>query len=78
MFGQELLQAVTVIPLVAASFGISIVPHSFSDFDVSGATYIDIEADASTFRDSPGLSTRPAFCRYQECDEGGASCYVTA
>jgi hypothetical protein len=39
-------QAVTVIPLVAASFSISIVPQSFSEPHVSGVTYIDIEADA--------------------------------
>ena len=38
--------ALTVIPLVAASFGISIVPQSFSEPYVSGVTYIDIEADA--------------------------------
>jgi DNA-binding transcriptional LysR family regulator len=37
---------VTVIPLVAAGFGISIVPRSFSELHVPGVTYIDIEEDA--------------------------------
>jgi DNA-binding transcriptional LysR family regulator len=44
--GQEAAQVVTVIPLVAAGFGISIVPRSFSALHVAGVTYIDIEEDA--------------------------------
>ena len=44
--GQGAPQVVTVIPLVAAGFGISIMPRSFSELHVPGVTFIDIEEDA--------------------------------
>jgi DNA-binding transcriptional LysR family regulator len=44
--GQEAPQIVTVIPLVAAGFGVSIVPRSFSEIHLPGVAYIDIEDDA--------------------------------
>jgi DNA-binding transcriptional LysR family regulator len=43
--GQQAPQVVTVIPLVAAGFGVSIVPRSFSELHVGGVTYIDIEGE---------------------------------
>ena len=44
--GQGAPQIVAVIPLVAAGFGISIVPRSFSELHIPGVSYIDIEEDA--------------------------------
>jgi DNA-binding transcriptional LysR family regulator len=39
-------QIVTVIPLVAAGFGVSIVPRSFRDVHFGGVSYIDIDGEA--------------------------------
>jgi DNA-binding transcriptional LysR family regulator len=44
--GQEAPQVVTVLPLVAAAFGVSIVPRSFSELHFPDVTYIDIEEEA--------------------------------
>ena len=35
-----------VIPMVAAGFGVSIVPRSFSEFRFAGVNYIDFEGNA--------------------------------
>ncbi len=42
---QEAPQIVTIIPMVAAGFGVSIVPRSFSVIHFDGASYVDIEGD---------------------------------
>ena len=44
--GHEVPQALAVIPMVAAGFGVSIVPRSFSQFRFAGVNYIDFEGDA--------------------------------
>ena len=44
--GQEVAQTVSVIPAVAAGFGISVVPRSFSEIHFAGVRYIDIDGDA--------------------------------
>jgi DNA-binding transcriptional LysR family regulator len=44
--GQEVAQIVSVIPVVAAGFGVSIVPRSFSEIHFRGVKYVDIEGDA--------------------------------
>jgi DNA-binding transcriptional LysR family regulator len=43
---QEVAQIVSVIPVVAAGFGVSIVPRSFSEIHFRGVKYVDIEGDA--------------------------------
>jgi DNA-binding transcriptional LysR family regulator len=43
---QEAPQIVTVIPLVAAGFGVSIVPRSFREVRLPSVAYVDIEDDA--------------------------------
>ena len=43
---QEAAQIVSVLPMVAAGFGVSIVPRSFAEIRFAGVSYIDIEADA--------------------------------
>jgi DNA-binding transcriptional LysR family regulator len=43
---QEVAQIISVIPLVAAGFGVSIIPRSFSEVHFAGVNYIDIEGDA--------------------------------
>lgn len=43
---QEVGQIVSVIPVVAAGFGVSIVPRSFSEIHFRGVKYVDIEGDA--------------------------------
>lgn len=43
---QEAAQIVSVLPMVAAGFGISIVPRSFSEIRFAGVSYIDIDGDA--------------------------------
>jgi DNA-binding transcriptional LysR family regulator len=43
---QEVPSMVTMIPLVAAGFGVAIVPRSFSNFQYAGVRYVDIEDDA--------------------------------
>ena len=45
MPGQQAPQLSTVVSLVAAEFGVSIVPASVSQFHAEGVTYVDI-ADA--------------------------------
>ncbi len=42
----EAPQIITVLPMVAAGFGVSIVPRSFSEVRFAGIQYIDIEGDA--------------------------------
>jgi len=42
---QELAQIVNVIPVVAAGFGVSIVPRSFSAIRFGGISYVDIDGD---------------------------------
>jgi DNA-binding transcriptional LysR family regulator len=44
--GHQTPQAMAVIPMVAAGFGVSIVPRSFSQFRFAGVNYIDFEGDA--------------------------------
>jgi DNA-binding transcriptional LysR family regulator len=44
--GQEAPQIVSVIPLVAAGLGVSIVPRSTSRILVDGVSYLSIEGDA--------------------------------
>jgi len=46
MLEQEVPQIVNVIPVVAANFGVSIVPRSFSEIHFTGVKYIDIAGDA--------------------------------
>jgi len=43
---QEVGQIVIVIPVVAAGFGVSIVPRSFSEIHLHGVKYVDIDGDA--------------------------------
>jgi DNA-binding transcriptional LysR family regulator len=43
---QEVGQIVSVIPVVAAGFGVSIVPRSFSEIHFGGVKYVDIDGDA--------------------------------
>jgi len=43
---QEVPQIVNVIPVIAAGFGVSIVPRSFSEIHFAGVSYIDIDRDA--------------------------------
>jgi DNA-binding transcriptional LysR family regulator len=43
---QEVPQIVNVIPVVAAGFGVSIIPRSFSEIHFAGVNYIDIDGDA--------------------------------
>jgi DNA-binding transcriptional LysR family regulator len=45
-FGQEAPQIVSVVPLVAAGLGVSIVPRSISRSLVERVTYLSIESDA--------------------------------
>ncbi len=45
--GHQVPQALAVIPMVAAGFGVSIVSRSFSEFRFAGVNYIDIEGDVS-------------------------------
>ena len=44
--GHQVPQAMAVIPMVAAGFGVSIVPRSFSEFRFAGVNYIDFEGNA--------------------------------
>jgi DNA-binding transcriptional LysR family regulator len=44
--GQEAPQVVSVMPLVASGFGVSIVPRSVSRILVDGVNYLSIEGDA--------------------------------
>ncbi|HXX03761.1 MAG TPA: LysR family transcriptional regulator [Xanthobacteraceae bacterium] len=44
--GQEVPQIVNVIPVIAAGFGISIIPRSFSAIHFAGVSYIDIDGEA--------------------------------
>jgi DNA-binding transcriptional LysR family regulator len=44
--GQEASQTVSIIHMVAAGFGVSIVPRSLSQIGVEGAVYLGIEGDA--------------------------------
>ncbi len=53
---QEAPQVVTAIAMVAADFGISIVPRSFSEVCLPGVTYTDIEENAP--RSAVGLVFR--------------------
>jgi DNA-binding transcriptional LysR family regulator len=46
MLGQEAPQMVSVIPLVAAGLGVSVVPSSFSRILSDGVSYLAIEGDA--------------------------------
>ena len=43
---QEAPQIVSIIPLIAAGFGVSIIPRSFSGIHFAGVHYIDIDGDA--------------------------------
>jgi DNA-binding transcriptional LysR family regulator len=43
---QEAPQAVSCIPMVAAGFGIAIVPRAFGEIIFPGVAYVDIEGDA--------------------------------
>lgn len=43
---QEVAQIVSVIPVVAAGFGVSIIPRSFSELHFAGVSYVDIEGNA--------------------------------
>jgi DNA-binding transcriptional LysR family regulator len=43
---QELAQIVNVIPVVAAGFGVSIVPRSFGRIKFADVSYADIDGDA--------------------------------
>ena len=54
--GQEAWSFVTALPLVAAGFGVSIVPRSFGELHVGGLTYIEIEGEAP--RSGIGLAFR--------------------
>jgi DNA-binding transcriptional LysR family regulator len=54
--GQEGAQVMAVIAMVAAGFGISIVPRSFSEVHLAGVTYIDIEHDSP--RSAIGMACR--------------------
>jgi DNA-binding transcriptional LysR family regulator len=56
---QEVAQIVSVIPVVAAGFGVSIVPRSFSEIHFRGVKYIDIEGDAPR-------ATLAVACRHDE------------
>ena len=53
---QEAPQVVSAIPLVAANFGVSIVPRSFTEIHLLGVTYVDIEGDGP--RSAIGLACR--------------------
>jgi DNA-binding transcriptional LysR family regulator len=53
---QEAPTMVTVIPLVAAGFGVSILPRSFSHVQFAGVSYVDIEKEAP--RSAIGLAFR--------------------
>jgi DNA-binding transcriptional LysR family regulator len=44
--GRQVPQALAVIPMGAAGFGVSIMPRSFSQFRFAGVDYIDFEGDA--------------------------------
>jgi len=56
---QEVAQTVSVIPAVAAGFGVSIVPRSFGEIHFAGVSYIDIDGDAPR-------ATLAAACRRDE------------
>lgn len=43
---QEVAQIVSVIPVVAAGFGVAIIPRSFSELHFTGISYVDIEGAA--------------------------------
>jgi DNA-binding transcriptional LysR family regulator len=43
---HELAQIVNIIPVVAAGFGVSIVPRSFSALRFAGVSYVDIDGQA--------------------------------
>ena len=43
---QEVPQIVNVIPVIAAGFGVSIIPRSFSQIHFAGISYIEIDGDA--------------------------------
>jgi DNA-binding transcriptional LysR family regulator len=43
---QEVGQIISIIPVVAAGFGVSIVPRSFSDVHFGGVRYVDIDGEA--------------------------------
>jgi len=53
---QEAAQIVHVIPMVAAGFGVSIVPRSFSQIHFAGVNYMDIKGDGP--RSAIGLACR--------------------
>lgn len=42
----EAPQIVSVLPMVAAGFGVSIIPRSFSEIRFGGVSYVDIDGDA--------------------------------
>ena len=54
--GQEASQLISAIPMVAAGFGVSIVPRSLSEIRLAGVTYVDIEGAAP--RSAIGLACR--------------------
>jgi DNA-binding transcriptional LysR family regulator len=43
---QEVPTMLSIIPLVAAGFGVAILPRSFSNIQFAGVKYVDIEEDA--------------------------------
>jgi DNA-binding transcriptional LysR family regulator len=53
---QEVGQIVSVLPVVAAGFGVSIVPRSFSEIRFAGVGYLDLEGDGP--RAAIGLAWR--------------------
>jgi DNA-binding transcriptional LysR family regulator len=43
---QEVGQIISIVPVVAAGFGVSIVPRSFSEVHFGGIRYLDIDGEA--------------------------------
>jgi DNA-binding transcriptional LysR family regulator len=54
--GHQVPQALATVPMVAAGFGVSIVPRSFSEFRFAGVNYIDFEGNVP--RSAIGLACR--------------------
>jgi DNA-binding transcriptional LysR family regulator len=63
MLGQEAPQIVSVIPLVAAGLGVSIVPRSTDRILSDGVRYLPIEGDA------PRAEIRLAYRRHDRCPD---------